>query len=141
MYEADTLRRVRQVLLAALVAGMAGTTAELLLIGHFESLSQRAPLALLASGLVAALWHAARPRRATVLALQALMAAFLLAGAIGIGLHYAGMELVQNTLTGATPVLAPGSMALLGLVGLAHAYRHPSLVKETGNVAVSEEQP
>jgi hypothetical protein len=24
-------------------------------------------------------------------------------------------------------VLAPGSLVLLGLVGLAHAYRHPSL--------------
>jgi hypothetical protein len=31
----------------------------------------------------------------------------------------AGVELVRKPLTGATPVLAPGSMALLGLVGLA----------------------
>ena len=31
----------------------------------------------------------------------------------------AGMKLVRDTLTGATPVLAPGSMALLRLVGLA----------------------
>lgn len=30
-----------------------------------------------------------------------------------------GLELVRETLTGATPVLAPGSMILLGLVGLA----------------------
>ena len=37
----------------------------------------------------------------------------------------AGLELVQKTLTGATPVLAPGSMALLGLVGLAAVLRHP----------------
>jgi hypothetical protein len=28
--------------------------------------------------------------------------------------------LVQKTMTGATPVLAPGTMALLGLVGLAY---------------------
>ena len=32
-----------------------------------------------------------------------------------------GIELVQKVLTGATPVLAPGSMALLGLIGLTHS--------------------
>ena len=38
-----------------------------------------------------------------------------------------GLELVQKTLTGATPVLAPGSMTLLGLIGLTHTYKHPCL--------------
>jgi hypothetical protein len=38
-----------------------------------------------------------------------------------------GVQLVRETLTGATPVLAPGSMTLLGLVGLAHTYGHPQL--------------
>jgi hypothetical protein len=61
------------------------------------------------------------------------MALFVANGLLGVGLHYrgnhefelemyptmVGMELVRETLTGATPVLAPGSMALLGLVGLA----------------------
>jgi len=36
-----------------------------------------------------------------------------------------GMLFFRKTIAGATPVLAPGSMVLLGLVGLAHAYRHP----------------
>jgi hypothetical protein len=49
-----------------------------------------------------------------------------------------GFELVRNTLTGATPVLAPGSMSLLGLVGLAQVYRHPSLAAETGSTASKE---
>jgi len=31
-----------------------------------------------------------------------------------------GLQLVQETATGATPVLAAGSMALLGMVGLAY---------------------
>ena len=65
------------------------------------------------------------------------MMLFVGSGVLGVGLHYrgnheferemyptmAGMELVRNTLTGATPVLAPGSMALLGLVGLAAVHR------------------
>jgi hypothetical protein len=38
-----------------------------------------------------------------------------------------GMSLISKTLTGATPVLAPGSMSLLGVVGLAFTYRHPAL--------------
>ena len=69
------------------------------------------------------------------------MACFVASGVLGVGLHYrgnveferelypalAGMELVRKTLTGATPVLAPGSMALLGLVGLCLTFRHPAL--------------
>jgi len=35
--------------------------------------------------------------------------------------------LLSKTLTGATPVLAPGSMSLLGVIGLASTYRHPLL--------------
>jgi hypothetical protein len=37
-----------------------------------------------------------------------------------------GAELIRKTMTGATPVLAPGTMALLGIVGLTYAYRHPA---------------
>ena len=68
------------------------------------------------------------------------MLAFVASGGLGVALHYrgneafelemypsrAGFELVRETLTGATPVLAPGSMSLLGLVGLVVTYRHPS---------------
>jgi hypothetical protein len=68
------------------------------------------------------------------------MFAFIVSGAVGVGLHYdgnleferelhpkdSGMTFLMHVLAGATPVLAPGSMVLLGLVGLAHAYRHPS---------------
>jgi hypothetical protein len=48
-----------------------------------------------------------------------------------------GFELVAKTMTGATPVLAPGTMALLGLIGLSYTYKHPSL--ETGALAPSNE--
>ena len=41
--------------------------------------------------------------------------------------------------TGATPVLAPGTMLLLGLVGLAHAYRHPRATP--GAAASMENRP
>jgi len=42
----------------------------------------------------------------------------------GVSMH---AQTVEQILTGATPVLAPGSLSLIGLVGLAHTYRHPAL--------------
>ena len=124
---------MRRFLLLTLVAGIAGMGLELLFIGHLEDQLQLVPVVLLAGGLVAVVWQAVRPSRASVRAVRGVMALFVVSGLLGVGLHYrgnreferemypsmAGLELVQKTLTGATPVLAPGSMALLGLVGLA----------------------
>lgn len=134
-----TLRTLRRVLLAALLAGMAGTAAELLLIGHFEDSWQLVPVVLLSLGTLAAVAHAVRPGVLTVRLLQLLMALFIISGGIGTVLHYrgnsefelemhpslSGFELVKETMTGAFPVLAPGTMVLLGIIGLAHTYRHP----------------
>ena len=39
----------------------------------------------------------------------------------------AGKEMVAEMLTGAFPALAPGTMALLGLIGLLLTWRHPAL--------------
>ena len=114
---------------------------ELLLIGHDEMATQFAPLVLLALGLLVSVATLIVPRATLVRTLQLLMVFFVAAGVIGVVLHYqgneafelemspsrAGLSLVTKTLTGATPVLAPGSMSLLGLVGLAFTYRHPAL--------------
>lgn len=124
---------MRRFLLLTLIAGIAGMGLELLFIGHVEDRLQLVPVVLLAGGLAAVAWHAARPSRTSVRAVRGLMALFAVSGLLGVGLHYrgnheferemypsmAGIELVRKTLTGATPVLAPGSMALLGLVGIA----------------------
>jgi hypothetical protein len=139
--EPPTLATLRRGLLAILVAGVAGMGAELLLIGHVEGALQLTPVMLLGLGLVALVWFAVSPGRVSARALQIVMALFVASGAAGVVLHYrgnaafelemypkmAGIELVRETLTGATPVLAPGSMALLGLVGLASTFRHPAL--------------
>jgi hypothetical protein len=39
----------------------------------------------------------------------------------------AGLSLMASRRDGATPVLAPGTMSLLGIVGLAFTYRHPAI--------------
>ena len=138
--ESQTLASLRTFLLAALAIGIVGTAGELILLGHIESPSQWIPVAALGAAVLVVLWHAAAPGRASVRALRLLMVAFILSGVVGVGLHYdgnleferelhpkdGGMTFLTHVLSGATPVLAPGSMVLLGLVGLAHAYRHPS---------------
>ena len=129
------LARVRQLLLALLAAGSFGTGVELLLLGHFEELTQIVPLVLLGGGLAAASWHLTYAG-ANVAMLRWLMVLFVASGGVGVVLHYrgnvefehemypalAGMELIRKTLTGATPVFAPGTMALLGGIGLLASY-------------------
>ncbi len=133
--DSRVLARIRKLLLALLAAGSLGTGLELLLLGHFEEITQVVPLLLLAAGLVTAAWHLASAR-ASVPALRWLMVLFVLSGGVGTALHYrgnveferemypslAGMELIGKTLTGATPVFAPGTMALLGAIGLMASY-------------------
>jgi hypothetical protein len=125
---------LRRLLFWTLIAGIVGTGAELLLLGHYESLTQIAPLALIGLSLPVLVWYRLQSGSAGLRIVQGVMLLFLVAGCAGVGLHYlgnhefelemypslVGAELVRKTLTGATPVLAPGSMALLGLVGLAY---------------------
>jgi hypothetical protein len=152
--EPSPLRTIRKILLLGLLAGSAGTLLELLLIGHDEMATQIAPLVLLGAGILVASWALVSPHSAAIRVLQALMVMFVAGGIIGIGLHYkgneafelemspsrAGMSLVSESLTGATPVLAPGSMSLLGLVGLAFAHRHPALRSQPRDFSSKEEQ-
>ena len=138
--ESETLASIRTLLLAALAVGVIGTTGELILLRHIDKPAQWIPLVSLVAAVPVLIWHASSPGVASVRTLQALMLTFIGLGVVGVGLHYdgnvefqrelnpseRGWTFVRKTVAGATPVLAPGSMVLLGLVGLAHAYRHPS---------------
>lgn len=136
--EAGLLRRL---LLGLVLLGTVGLAAELVLLEHTESVWQWVPLAALALGFVCALAVALRPSARTLRPFQAVMAAFVAAGLLGVYLHFQGnvewelegdasmrgAELYWAALRGATPALAPGALAQLGLLGLALAYRHPAL--------------
>jgi hypothetical protein len=138
--ESETLAAIRRLLFGALAIGVLGTSGELILLRHIDKPAQWIPLVFLAACMPVLLWHAIAPSATSVRVLQGLMLVFVALGAVGVGLHYdgnveferelhpdeRGWEFVRKTIAGATPVLAPGSMVLLGLVGLAHAYRHPS---------------
>ena len=136
------------------MCGVLGMGAELLLIGHVEGVTQLVPVAVLAVGAMVLIWYAARPRSLTVWALRVAMLSSVASGLAGVILHYRGNEafeldiyptmsgatLLWETVTGATPVLAPGSMALLGLVGLATTYHHPALASEPAGSAPFQEE-
>lgn len=131
---------LRALLLGLVGLGAAGLVVELALLEHWEELPQYAPFLVLAPALAAAavLWR--RPGRGTLRAFQGVMALAVLAGMAGIGFHFQSnwafereivpeastAERLWETIHGATPLLAPGSLVQLGLVGLALTYGHPA---------------
>ena len=136
--EAGLLRRL---LLGLVLLGTLGLAAELVLLEHTESVWQWVPLAALALGFACTVAVALRPSARTLRPFQAVMALCVAAGALGVYLHLRGNvewelesdaslrgpELYWAALRGATPALAPGALAQLGLLGLSLAFRHPAL--------------
>lgn len=136
------LPTIRTCLLALLLFGLAGTIVELLLLEHYEEGFQLVPLGLIAAAMAVIAWHVARPNARSVRALQVVMLFFLLAGGLGVVLHFRGAAefqlemdksqhgwpLFQKAMRAKDPpVLAPGLMMQLGLIGLLYSYRHPAV--------------
>ena len=135
------LARLRRLLHGILLLGLVGTLTELLLIGHDEDPWQSIPLVVLGVAILTTLGivvtHAAAPAAVTRV-FQWTMAVMVLSGAMGSVLHYranmefklemdlslSGVALFSSVLQAkAPPTLAPGSMALLGLLGLVCSFR------------------
>ena len=127
--------RMRRMLFAVLLMGIVGTGAELLLTSHYEDFWQKVPIMLLTAGLLSTLAVAATGRG--VVSMRVLMLLFMIGGALGTYFHYesnaefaaelspglSGFELVKAALTRPTPPpLAPGTMIMLGLIGLICCY-------------------
>jgi hypothetical protein len=145
-----TLSTLRVLLLVILLTGMLGSGVELLLINHTENILQWVPLLLLLlAGLILG-WHALERGPTSTRIIRGTMLAFIVAGFAGFYLHYQGsmeFKLESNpNLTGwalfwqavrskAPPLLAPGAMIQLGLIGWAYTYRHPTLLTETSSAS------
>ncbi|MBP7776442.1 MAG: hypothetical protein KA371_04890 [Acidobacteria bacterium] len=126
----------RRWLLAVLVLGICGMATELVLLAHYEELDQLIPLGLGVAGLAVLAWVTVAPGPASVAATKAVMAGFVVSGAVGVWLHFqanaefqhdidpalAGLDLVWKVLQAkAPPALAPGAMVQLGLLGWLYA--------------------
>lgn len=149
---------IRRLLLALLVIGLIVTGADLMLLDHHEDVWQTIPLILIGLALVVVVWHLAARDATSLRALQASMVLFVLAGAIGVVLHYRGnmafqleMDATQSGWTlfnkviraKAPPAVAPAAMAQLGLIGLIYSYRHPAFESSRGipDTAVTGDRP
>lgn len=137
----ETGEHVRRFVLLLLVAGTIVTGIELILLGHVEEFTQWVPLAVLPASLVVLVWHRIDRARRSTRVLQGAMVVCIACGAAGLWFHYTGnaefelemypslggWELVRESLSGATPALAPAAMIQIGLLGLIYTYRHPFL--------------
>ncbi len=138
----SVLDKVRKILLAILALGMAGSLTELILLKHTEDLIQWVPLVLLGAGGAVLAWHSASGGAASLRLMRWVMGGFVAAGIAGVYFHFqgsaefklesqptlAGMALFWQAIRAKTPpLLAPGAMVQLGLLGLAYTYKHPVL--------------
>jgi hypothetical protein len=137
----ETLTRLRQGVLLLLVLGMIGTAVELFLMGHTEDLDQLIPLILIGLSLVVLAWYGVSASRLSLQVLRVLMGLSIISGALGSFFHYRGnvefevesmpglrgFELFKEAMSGATPALAPGTMILIGALGLLYTLGHPRL--------------
>jgi hypothetical protein len=140
-----TRATVGQLLLALVVIGIVGLEVELALLRHAESFSQWIPHVTLFIGLLTTAAIYFRPGARTLKAFQVMMIVFLLVGALGVYFHLhgnvefaqerdpslSGVRLLWKALRGASPALAPGALAQLGLLGLLYGYKHPASPETT----------
>jgi uncharacterized membrane protein len=142
---AGRLGLLRRWILLILVLGLLGTVTELVLLEHYEQPLQFIPLLLIVAAVSVLWWEFRRRDLASRRATQIVMALFVLAGFVGFAAHFRGAaeyqlelnpdmsnwELLQKILHAkAPPLLAPGMMLQLGLLGLAYVFSDSKPSKE-----------
>jgi uncharacterized membrane protein len=134
---ADRIELLRRWILGVLVLGLLGTVTELVLLEHYEQPLQFVPLVLIAAAVAVLAWEVIRRDTASRRAMQIVMGLFVLAGFVGFAAHFLGSaefqlelnpamstwELLAKVMRAkAPPLLAPGMMLQLGLLGLAYVF-------------------
>jgi uncharacterized membrane protein len=134
---ADHVEFLRRWVLGVLALGLAGTVTELVLLEHYEQPMQFVPLVLIVAAVAAIIWQVMRNDAASLRAMEIIMVLFVVAGFVGIAAHFRGSaefqldlnpsmtawELVEKVMRAkAPPLLAPGMMLQMGLLGLAYVY-------------------
>lgn len=144
------LQRLRTFLLVLSGFVLVGAVVELLLSEHTEDPIQFVPFVLCGLGLAGLLVALVGPRRKTLVALQGVMVIVILGSALGIYEHLtanlafeleirpsSGLgDVLVDALKGASPLLAPGMLAVAAMIALAATYRHPALIKASDPVSV-----
>ncbi len=141
MTTGEAVSLIRRGLLALLAFGCVGLLGELVILEHYEELTQYAPLVLLSLTVLTIIWHWVDGGRRSLRTLQVVALFLIVSGALGMYFHLtgnieatkefepdlAGLPFWVDVIRGAAPSLAPGTMVQFGLLGLLYAYRHPAL--------------
>jgi len=140
--ESQTLiQRYRRFLLLMAAFLFAGTVVELIFQEHTGEPLQLIPFILSGLGIAALVAVLIRPQHSTLLALRGSMLLAILGSAVGLFLHLSAnlgfaqeiqpnattIQLISETLHGASPILAPGMLAVAALMALAATYQHPEI--------------
>lgn len=126
--------RVEQLILAALLFMMLGTSMELYLLDHYEGTLQLIPLLCIGSALLLMLILFFQKTNFLLSLFQWLMVLTAGSGLYGVFLHLRanyefelemkptakGWDLFMESLSGALPSLAPASMIVLALIGYSY---------------------
>jgi len=137
---------IRRILLGITYVTILGLIGELSLLDHRDSAVQWTPYVVLVIALASTIQVGVRPTRVSLRIFQGVMLLQIATAIAGMIFHYRGnvefeverdeslrgLALFWEAIRGATPLLAPGALAQLGLVGLAFTYRHPVL-KRSGD--------
>ena len=137
----DVVERLRRLLLLLTAVVFVMTPVELVLAKHYDEPVKFIPFVLCALGLLSVLLVWRQPSRRTLLALRAVMVVIALGGLLGGYEHLSDnlefalethpgvpmSSLLVSALQGASPLLAPGILALAAVLGIGATYAHPAL--------------
>jgi predicted membrane channel-forming protein YqfA (hemolysin III family) len=140
----STAQVLRRTLLGVISFGVIGTLTELFLMGHYKEATQWPPLILLALTAVGIVMMIINPTPRNVKLFRWLMVVVAVSSLVGIFFHLkgniefkletkpdlAGLTLLWKSIRGGIPVLAPGMMAHVGLLGIAYTFRHPNMLQK-----------
>lgn len=132
--EQTTGIRINKVILVALLFMMAGTATELYLLDHYEDTLQLIPLLCIGASVLTLFILFFQRTKWTVGFFKLVLGLTALSGVYGAFLHLQanyefelemkpgakGWELFMESLSGALPSLAPGSMIVLALIGYSY---------------------
>ncbi len=135
----STAQLLRRAALVTCAVAVVGTTAELLLMGHYKELFQWSPLVLLALTALGLIAMVVKPTPTTIMLFRYLMLVVLLSSLAGVFFHLkgniefkletkpelSGVALLWQALKGGLPTLAAGIMAQIGVLGLMLTLHHP----------------
>jgi hypothetical protein len=138
MSPAEVLRRLRLFLLVLSAALFVGTLIELWLVNHKQDAVQILAFVFCGLGLLSTVGVLIRRSTATIRILRACMLLVVLGSLFGIYEHVTNNiefereihpnssthQLLMKGLGGANPLLAPGTLAVAGLLAVAASYKH-----------------